>query len=144
MPTLPKTSREIKLRRRPVSLPKATDFEVVDVPLPVAGVGEVLVRNRYTRASASLRMMISEGAEAVEGVPFPALRPGDTLAEQTLGEVVAAPAGSGRSTSRPSGRCTTGRRGSRSARRGKCRPPSPSLARTGPPTPRSSASLARP
>jgi len=95
MPPLPKTSREIKLKSRPDSLPKATDFEIVEVPLPVAGDGEVLVRNRYTRVSASLRMMISEGAAVVEGVPFPALRPGDTLAEETLGEVVAAPADSG-------------------------------------------------
>lgn len=95
MPSLPKTSREIRLKRRPAILPKASDFEMVDVPLPVAGADELLVRNRYSRVSASLRMMISEGAETVEGVPFPALRPGDTLAEETLGEVVAAPAGSG-------------------------------------------------
>ena len=98
MPSLPDTSREIKLKTRPHSLPQATDFEIVEVPLPVAGAAEVLVRNRYSRVSASLRMMISEGAEAVEGVPFPALRPGDTLAEETLGEVVAAPADSGLKT----------------------------------------------
>jgi 2-alkenal reductase len=40
-------------------------------------------------------MMISEGAERVEGVPFPALHPGDTLFEETVGEVVSAPPGSG-------------------------------------------------
>jgi len=40
-------------------------------------------------------MMISEGAESVEGVPFPALSPGDTLFEETVGEVLSAPAGCG-------------------------------------------------
>jgi NADPH-dependent curcumin reductase CurA len=95
LPNLPKTSREIRLKTRPHSLPRATDFEIVEVPLPVIGADEVLVRNRHTRVSASLRMMISEGAEAVEGVPFPALGPGDTLSEETLGEVIAAPADSG-------------------------------------------------
>ena len=39
--------------------------------------------------------LISQGAGNVEGVPFPALRPGDTLAEEAVGEVVLAPAGSG-------------------------------------------------
>jgi NADPH-dependent curcumin reductase CurA len=95
MPPLPLTSREIKLKARPLGLPKMENFEVVEAPLPVANSSQVLVRNRYCRVSASLRMMISEGAEDVVGVPFPALRPGDTLVEQTLGEVVSAPIGSG-------------------------------------------------
>jgi NADPH-dependent curcumin reductase CurA len=40
-------------------------------------------------------MMIGEGAERVEGVPFLALLPGDTLFEETVGEVLSAPAGCG-------------------------------------------------
>jgi len=56
---------------------------------------EVLVRNRFFRVSAAIRMMISEGAKEVEGVPFPALSPGDTLAEEALGEVVSAPIATG-------------------------------------------------
>lgn len=73
---MPTINREIRLKSRPAGLPKAGNFEVVDVPMPVARDDEVLVRNLYTRVSASLRMMIGEGAEDVEGVPFPALRPG--------------------------------------------------------------------
>ena len=92
---IPTTSREVKLKSFPTSLPRADNFEVVSVPTPLPTSDEVLVCNRYTRAAASLRMMVSEGAEDVEGVPFPALHPGDTLAEESLGEVLIAPAGSG-------------------------------------------------
>lgn len=87
--------REIRLKTCAIGLPRADDFEIVDVPRPDPRSDEVLLRNRYSRISASLRMMISEAASDVPGVPFPALRPGDTLAEEALGEVVSAPMGSG-------------------------------------------------
>ena len=41
------TSREIHLKKRPEGLPTVDDFEVAMVPMPEAGPGEVLVRNRY-------------------------------------------------------------------------------------------------
>lgn len=94
MPSTPSTSREVKLKSHPISLPRANNFEVVSVPTPSPAPDEVLVCNRYTRATASLGMIVSEGAENVKGVPFPALHPGDTLAEESLGEVLLAPAGS--------------------------------------------------
>src|SRR5205807_1760671 len=34
-------------------------------------------------------------AQAVDGIPFPVLKPGDTLADGAIGEVVACPAGRG-------------------------------------------------
>lgn len=95
MSVLPETSHEIRLLTRPRGLPTVENFSVVEVPLPTPAENEVLVRNLAFRVSASIRMMISEGAEAVEGVPFPALAPGDTLAEQAVGEVVSAPRASG-------------------------------------------------
>jgi NADPH-dependent curcumin reductase CurA len=95
MTVVPSTSYEVKLTVRPVGLPKPDNFDVVKVPMPAPKADEVLIRNRYFRISASLRMMISEGAECVEGVPFPALRPGDTLFGETVGEVVSAPTNSG-------------------------------------------------
>lgn len=90
----PSQSKEVRLRARPSGLPGPEHFEVVSVPRPVPRADEVLVRNRFFRVPAAIRMMISEGAESVEGVPFPALLPGDTLAEESLGEVVCAPPGS--------------------------------------------------
>src|SRR4051812_37128401 len=39
------TAREIRLAARPVSEPKPSDFELVDVPMPEPRDGELLVRN---------------------------------------------------------------------------------------------------
>lgn len=94
-PALPTTCREVRLKSQPEGLPHAGNFEIVSTPLPIPSDREVLVRNRYFLLSASLRMMISKGAQDVKGVPFPALREGDTLAAEALGEIVLAPAGSG-------------------------------------------------
>jgi NADPH-dependent curcumin reductase CurA len=95
MTAIPDTCREVRLKTRPDGLPSADNFEIVSVPLPIPADGEALVRNLYFLVSASLRMMISKGAEDVEGVPCPALREGETLAGEALGEIVTAPAGSG-------------------------------------------------
>ncbi|CAB3659928.1 Putative NADP-dependent oxidoreductase YfmJ [Paraburkholderia sediminicola] len=95
MTAIPDTCREIRLKVRPDGLPGAENFEIVSIPLPIPADDEVLVRNCYFLVSASLRMMISKGAEDVEGVPFPALREGDALAGEALGEIVSAPANSG-------------------------------------------------
>jgi len=38
------TNLQVRLRRRPVGEPVPEDFELVDVPAPVPGPGEVLVR----------------------------------------------------------------------------------------------------
>lgn len=92
---LPTTSREIRLRRRPTGLPCPEHFELATVPVREPGPGEVLVHNRVFRVPPTIRMMVAEGAEDVEGVPFPALQPGDTLAEEAVGEVLSAPPSSG-------------------------------------------------
>lgn len=91
----PFTCREVRLKTCPTGLPEAHHFEVVAAPFPTASAGEVLVRNRWFLVSASLRQMVSEGAENVPGVPFPALRPGDALLGEALGEVLVAPPNSG-------------------------------------------------
>ena len=92
---LPNFSREVRLTVRPEGLPGTDNFEIVAAPLPVPKEDEALIRNLYFVVSASLRMMISKGAEDVAGVPFPHLHEGDALAGEALGEVVSAPAGSG-------------------------------------------------
>src|SRR5262245_22244104 len=40
-------SREIHLKNRPIGLPSEHDFELVTVPVPTPGAGEVLVHNLY-------------------------------------------------------------------------------------------------
>lgn len=90
----PTHNREVRLKARPVGLPAPEHFEIVTVPIPARTADTVLVRNLHFLVSASIRQMVSEGAREVPGVPFPALRPGDGLLGEAIGEVVEAPAGS--------------------------------------------------
>ena len=69
---------------------RAEHFAMADTPVAAPGPGQVLVRNRWFRVSISTRLMAEQGAEAVPGIPFPPLRPGDTLADGAIGEVVQA------------------------------------------------------
>ena len=47
--------REVHLRKRPVGLPKESDFEIVEVPIGVPQEGEVLVRNIYISVDPYMR-----------------------------------------------------------------------------------------
>jgi NADPH-dependent curcumin reductase CurA len=49
------TSREIRLKRRPVGLPSENDFELTEAELPAVGDGEVLVRNIYMSVDPYMR-----------------------------------------------------------------------------------------
>lgn len=90
---LPETNLEARLVKKPTGLPTVDTVEIFQVPIPHPTANEVLVRNIAFRLSPTIRMMISEGAENVEGVPFPAMKVGDVLREEALGEVVEAPKG---------------------------------------------------
>ncbi|MGI8329329.1 hypothetical protein ACRYCC_05145 [Actinomadura scrupuli] len=92
MPDLPRTSREVRLATLSAGLPRPEDFVITETPVPVPGPGEVLVRNRFFHVFAALRTVIGG---SVEGAPFPALRPGDTLFGPAIGEIVTAPDDSG-------------------------------------------------
>ncbi|MFL1381598.1 MDR family NADP-dependent oxidoreductase [Nocardiopsis protaetiae] len=86
MSALPATSREIRLTARPEGgLIGPDHLTVVDTPVPTPAPGEVLVRNRFFAVHPALRTLVG----GVEGAPFPALRPGDTLFGPAVGEVVA-------------------------------------------------------
>ncbi|WP_460305643.1 zinc-binding dehydrogenase [Actinocorallia aurea] len=82
--------REIRVASVPVGLPSERDLALVEAPVPAAGEGELLVRNRWFAVFPSLRTLLGGG---VPGTPFPALRAGDALFGPAVGEVVAAPAG---------------------------------------------------
>ncbi|SDM45030.1 MDR family NADP-dependent oxidoreductase [Allokutzneria albata] len=82
------TSREVRLAAVPAGLPAPEHFSVDEVPLPVPGPGEVLVRNRFFQVFPALRTLFGGG---VEGTPFPPLKPGDTLIGAAIGEVVEGP-----------------------------------------------------
>lgn len=89
---LPRTAREVRIVAAPDGLPTPEDFALTETPLPAPGPDHVLVRNRHFLVFPGLRTLL--GGEA-EGLPLPPLRPGDTMFGPAVGEVVAAPDGSG-------------------------------------------------
>ena len=62
-------SRQIRLRDRVVGMPKESDFELVEVPLPEPGEGEVLVQNLYTSVDPYMRggMRSAQPGQPLEG-----------------------------------------------------------------------------
>jgi len=76
-------SREIRLRHRPVGMPKEDDFELVTVPLPEPAEGEVLVQNIFMSVDPYMRGRMSERASYIP--PFPL---GEALEGGCVGRVV--------------------------------------------------------
>ena len=62
-------SRQIHLKNGIVGMPKASDFELVEVPLSVLGEGEVLVQNIYTSVDPYMRggMRSAQPGQPLEG-----------------------------------------------------------------------------
>jgi NADPH-dependent curcumin reductase CurA len=76
-------SREIRLKNRPVGLPSENDFELVAVPIPTPGAGEVLVRNLYMSVDPYMRGRMIEQPSYVE--PF---QLGQPLEGGCIGQIV--------------------------------------------------------
>jgi hypothetical protein len=76
-------SREIRLKNRPVVLPRESDFELVTVPIPTPGVGEVLVRNLYMSVDPYMRGRMLDQPSYVQ--PF---QVGQPLDGGCVGQVV--------------------------------------------------------
>ena len=87
-------NREVKLIRHVQGEIHPDDFTIMETPIPAPKPHEVIIRNRWFRVSISTRLMAQEDAKAAEGIPFPPLNPGDTLADGAIGEVVQAGAAS--------------------------------------------------
>jgi NADPH-dependent curcumin reductase CurA len=76
-------SREIRLKDRPVGLPRARDFELATVPIPIPGAGEVLVRNLYMSVDPYMRGRMLDQPSYVQ--PF---QVGQPLDGGCVGQVV--------------------------------------------------------
>jgi NADPH-dependent curcumin reductase CurA len=76
-------SHEIRLKNRPVGLPSEGDFELVTVPMPTPGTGEVLVRNLYMSVDPYMRGRMLDQPSYVQ--PF---QVGQTLDGGCVGQVV--------------------------------------------------------
>ncbi len=83
-------NREVKLIRHVQGEIHPGDFAITETTIPAPGPHEAVVRNRWFRVSISTRLMAQEDAKAAEGIPFPPLNPGDTLADGAIGEVILA------------------------------------------------------
>jgi NADPH-dependent curcumin reductase CurA len=78
------TSREIHLRSRPVGLPAAANFEVVEVDVATPQPGEVQVRNLWMSVDPYMRGRMYDRASYV-----PPFQLGEVLQGHAVGEVVA-------------------------------------------------------
>ncbi|HET9923772.1 MAG TPA: NADP-dependent oxidoreductase [Methylomirabilota bacterium] len=81
MPT--SVNRQVVLRSRPVGMPKLTDFDLVDSPLPSPKDGEVLCRTIYLSLDPYMRGRIS-GAKSYAA----SVEPGQVIVGGTVGEVL--------------------------------------------------------
>jgi NADPH-dependent curcumin reductase CurA len=78
--------REVRPRRVPDGAVAATDFDVVEVPMPEPADGEVLVRNTWTSVDPAIRIRLAERAPAGYFPAFGLDVPMDGI--MTVGEVV--------------------------------------------------------
>jgi NADPH-dependent curcumin reductase CurA len=77
------TNRQVRLRRHPVGMPRPTDFEIVDAPIPSPGEGEVLSRTLFLSLDPYMRGRISGVRSYAAGVEI-----GQVIVGGTVGEVV--------------------------------------------------------
>ncbi|HEX7216471.1 MAG TPA: NADP-dependent oxidoreductase [Methylomirabilota bacterium] len=81
MPT--PVNRQIVLRSRPVGMPKPSDFDLVESPLPTPKDGEVLTRTIYLSLDPYMRGRISGARSYAQSV-----EPGQVIVGGTVGEVL--------------------------------------------------------
>jgi len=78
------TNRRFTLIARPYGLPKATDFALVDAPLPDLREGEFLIRNHYASLDPAIRGWLDDAPSYL-----PPIELGDAVRASTVGQVEA-------------------------------------------------------
>src|ERR1700737_4900573 len=76
-------NRQFKLAARPVGMPKESDFSLVEVPMPVPGEGEVLVKTAYLSVDPYMRGRITGVRSYADPVNI-----GDVMVGGAVGRVV--------------------------------------------------------
>lgn len=77
------SASEIRLKQRPEGLPTAATFELLTVPLPEPGDGEVLCRTRFLSLDPYMRGRISAAKGYTRGI-----EPGEVMVGECIGEVL--------------------------------------------------------
>ena len=77
-------SREIRLKSRPKGIPKESDFELVEVPVPEMGENQLLVKNLYMSVDPYMRGRMNDIKSYI-----PPFQIGETLEGGSVGEVTA-------------------------------------------------------
>ena len=75
------TNRQIRLKQRPLGVPTADDFSIVDEPMPVAQDGEVLRRTVYLSLDPYMRGRMSAARSYAPSVELGGLMVGGTVSE---------------------------------------------------------------
>jgi NADPH-dependent curcumin reductase CurA len=66
-------NRQVRLKSRPVGIPEADHFEIVEVLVPKLENGQVLVRNIYLSVEPAMRGWVSAAANYLDAVPLGAV-----------------------------------------------------------------------
>lgn len=77
-------NRKIILKERPVGIPEASHFEIVEGPVPAIIEGQVLVRNIYLSIDPAMRGWVNATANYLDPVPL-----GSVMRGLAIGRVVA-------------------------------------------------------
>lgn len=77
------TNHQFKLAARPVGLPRRTDWDFVESPVPEPADGEVLVRVNYISLDPAMRGWMNEGRSYIRPVEL-----GDVMRAGVVGQVI--------------------------------------------------------
>jgi NADPH-dependent curcumin reductase len=81
---MPAINRQFRLAARPVGLPKRSDWNFVEEPIPTPGDGEFVVRVQYISLDPAMRGWMNEGKSYVPPVGI-----GEVMRAGAVGEVIA-------------------------------------------------------
>jgi len=77
------TNKQVLLANRPTGWVKESDFRIVETPIPVAGDGQVLIRNQYLSLDPYMRGRMNDARSYAAKVEL-----GEVMTGETVGEVI--------------------------------------------------------
>jgi NADPH-dependent curcumin reductase CurA len=69
----PRINRQVRLKSRPLGIPQAEHFEIVETPVPEPAEGEVLIRNIYLSVDPAMRGWVNAATSYAEPVAIGAV-----------------------------------------------------------------------